>query len=175
MEAGRLELEEEAFFLRGVIAECLPVVQNHAAQAGVEIIAEPEDELVLWADRRIVKQMVLNLLSNAIKFTPNGGKIFVRSYQFESGGHVLEVKDTGVGMTDNELQVALQPFGQVAGIMTRDHSGTGLGLALVNTFMGLHEGKVEIESRKSEGTSARLVFPESRAVKPVSDDSESAA
>lgn len=172
VEAGRLELEEEAFFLRGVVAECLPVVQSHAADRGVEIISEPEDELVLWADRRIVKQMILNLLSNAIKFTPDGGKILVRSYEVADGGHILEVQDTGIGMTDSELQVALQPFGQVEGVMSRNHSGTGLGLALVNTFMGLHEGRMEIESRKSEGTSARLVFPASRAVKPSSDNQE---
>lgn len=170
VEAGRLELEEEAFFLRGVIAECLPVVQSHAAQSEIELVTDTEDDLVLWADRRIVKQMILNLLSNAIKFTPQGGKIFVKSYATEEGSHILEIRDTGIGMTDSELKVALQPFGQVAGIMTREHSGTGLGLALVNTFMGLHEGTVEIESRKSVGTSARLVFPESRAVKPPAEE-----
>jgi len=172
VEAGRLELEEEAFFLRGVIAECLPVVKNHAANTGVTIHPETEDDLVLWADRRIVKQMILNLLSNAIKFTPAKGQIYIRSFAGTDGSHVLEVKDTGIGMTEAELKVALQPFGQVEGVLTRNHSGTGLGLALVNTFMGLHDGKIEILSAKGDGTSARLVFSEARVVKPAETGAE---
>lgn len=167
VEAGRVELDEEAFFLRSLVKECLPIVRAHAEHAEVALVSEAEDDLVLWADRRIVKQMLLNLLSNAIKFTPKEGQVTVKSYAGPDGSHVLEVQDSGIGMTDTEIRVAKQPFGQVQSVMTNSQPGTGLGLALVNTFMGLHEGTFEISSRKGDGTQAKLIFPQSRAVKPA--------
>jgi signal transduction histidine kinase len=167
VESGSVELEEEAFFLRSLVKECLPIVQRHADHSHINLVSEAEDDLVLWADRRLVKQMLLNLLSNAIKFTPDEGVVVVRSYAGDSGSHILEVHDSGIGMTDSELAVAMQPFGQVHGLMTSAQQGTGLGLALVNTFMGLHEGVFEVVSRKGEGTQARLIFPQARAVKPA--------
>jgi signal transduction histidine kinase len=167
VEAGKVELEEEAFFLRSLVKECLPIVSDHAQRAEVELISEAEDDLVLWADRRIVKQMLLNLLSNSIKFTPLGGTVRVISHAGNDGSHILEVQDSGVGMTDTELRMAKEPFGQVQSVMTNNHAGTGLGLALVNTFMGLHGGRFDLISEKGEGTRAVLIFPAERAVKPA--------
>ena len=172
VEAGRIELEEEAFFVRSLVKDCLPIVKRHADHNHIVLISEAEDDLVLWADRRLVKQMLLNLLSNAIKFTPNGGEVTVRSYAEPDGSHVLEVQDSGLGMTETEIGVAMQPFGQVQSVMTNNQQGTGLGLALVNTFMGLHEGQFEMTSMKGEGTYARLIFPQTRAVKPAADPSD---
>jgi len=170
VEAGSVELEEEAFFLKGLVEECMPIVKSHADQALVALVCEAEDDLVLWADRRIVKQMLLNLLSNAIKFTKETGTVTVRSYASSDGSHTLEVEDSGVGMTEDELEVAMRPFGQVESITTSNQPGTGLGLALVNTFMELHQGTLEVISRKGEGTKALLIFPHARAVKPSSTD-----
>lgn len=167
VEAGRVELEEEAFFLRSLVSECLPIVQTQVEENNVSIMTELQDDLVLWADRRIVKQMLLNLLSNALKFTPTGGTVRVISCAGRDGSHILEVQDSGVGMTSTELRVAMEPFGQVQSVMVNNHSGTGLGLALVNTFMGLHDGKFEVLSEKGQGTRARLVFPSARAVSPA--------
>ena len=70
-------------------------------------------------------------------------------------------------MTEAEARVAMQPFGQMQSVMTNTHNGTGLGLALVDTFMVLHEGIFEMSSQKGEGTRALLIFPQSRAVKPA--------
>ena len=115
---------------------------------------------VLWADKRIVKQMLLNLLSNGIKFSQKGGEILVKSYARPDGSHVLEVFDHGIGMTDLEIDLALEPFSQVqASKVYGDNAGAGLGLALVNTFMGLHDGTVELKSKMGKGTHARLVCP----------------
>ncbi|UTW60077.1 hypothetical protein KFE96_07135 [Kordiimonas sp. SCSIO 12603] len=172
VEAGQITITEEAFFLRSLVTDCLPIVQARASEQGIYFVSKTEDDLVLWADKRIVKQMLLNLLSNAIKFSQKGGEILVKSYARTDGSHVLEVFDHGVGMTNEEIDLALEPFSQAqASKVYGDNAGAGLGLALVNTFMGLHDGTVELTSKKGRGTHARLIFPASRAVKPSDDDS----
>jgi len=167
VEAGHMELEEEAFFLHSLVKECLPIVESQADTAGLAVLVETDDDSVLWADRRIVKQMLLNLLSNSLKFTAAGGTIRIKSYTDGESVHVLEVKDSGIGMSPAEVKIALEPFAQVHSVMINKHNGTGLGLSLVKTFMELHGGKFEIESEQGKGTCARLTFPQERAVSSV--------
>lgn len=171
IEVGQMELEEEAFFLRSIIRECIPIIQSQAdhMKNKVTIVTDEDDEVVLWADRRLVKQMLLNLLSNSLKNTPSVGTITVRSYA-SGEGHVLEVEDTGKGMSKEEVQALLEPFNSFGNTMVRPKGTGGLGLAIVKTFMGLHEGKIDIQSKQPGGTKARLIFPEQRAVKAGNTD-----
>ena len=111
-----------------------------------------------------MKQVLLNLLSNAVKFTPSGGSVVVNTALDGSGDFLVRVKDTGIGMTSDEITIALTPFGQVESSLSRRYEGTGLGLSLSKGLVELHGGKLEIESAPQEGTSVTIRFPASRVV-----------
>jgi signal transduction histidine kinase len=116
------------------------------------------------ADATRLKQILLNLLSNAIKFTEPGGAVEIAARRATGGGIVLEVRDTGPGMTGDEIAIALEPFGQVDGGHNRCHEGTGLGLPLARRLAVLHDGSLEVESEKDRGTTVRVTLPASRLV-----------
>ncbi|WP_417451120.1 sensor histidine kinase [Kordiimonas sp.] len=164
VEAGKLELDEQQFCLGELLEECLPIVEFNAREKSLSLSQDVAKDLQLWADRRIVKQMILNLLSNAIKFTKKGGSVTAATLEMPDGGYAIIVKDTGEGMHQEEIAVALEPFGQIESVMTRSHEGTGLGLSLVRTFITLHGGDIFIESQKGRGTSVCLKFPPARSL-----------
>jgi len=110
----------------------------------------------------MVRQIMINLVGNSIKFTPAGGSVLVRGQALAGGGYGVSVRDTGVGMTAEEITRALQPFGQVDNHMTTSHKGTGLGLPLAKAMMELHGGTLEVTSAPNEGTTIQLIFPAAR-------------
>jgi signal transduction histidine kinase len=113
------------------------------------------------ADPLRLKQILLNLLSNAIKFTPRGGS--VRLSVSRAGGElVLTVVDTGIGMRPENIPIALEPFRQIDGSLSRQHQGTGLGLPLAKRLTELHGGTLEITSEPGEGTCVAVRLPLSR-------------
>jgi two-component system cell cycle sensor histidine kinase PleC len=119
----------------------------------------------LVVDRLRFKQALLNLCSNAIKFTPPGGTVHVEAAHGPDGGFVLTVRDTGIGMSPDQIPMALEPFRQVASPFARNVEGTGLGLALVKSLIECHDGRLEIESALKKGTAVRLVLPPERTVR----------
>ena len=142
------------------INKSIRFVTGRADEAKVKIsVKVPPDNPTLIADERIFKQMLINLLSNSIKFTPSGGSIEVGVSQVEGEGLRVDVKDTGIGIKDDDLATALASFGQIDGSLGRSYDGTGLGLPLVKSFMEMHGGVFEIESEFGVGTTASLVFP----------------
>jgi len=119
----------------------------------------------LIVDRLRFKQALLNLCSNAIKFTPPGGAVHVSAHRTQDDRFALTVRDTGIGMSPEQIPVALEPFRQVASPFARNAEGTGLGLALVKSLIECHGGGLEIESALHKGTSVRLVLPAERIVR----------
>ena len=111
--------------------------------------------------------MIMNLLSNSIKFTPEGGRISINATVEQDMKMYLSITDTGIGLTDQEVEIALSPFGQIDSSLNKRGTGTGLGLTLVKSLMELHEGSFELFSQKGIGTTATLIFPAKR----VSDSS----
>jgi signal transduction histidine kinase len=111
-----------------------------------------------------VKQMLINLLTNAVKFTPEGGIVRIIVERGAAGELLLKVADTGIGLTTNEIAIALIPFRQVESGLNRKHAGTGLGLPLVKSLIELHGGSLKIESEPQRGTTVTLSFPASRVV-----------
>jgi len=166
LEAGRLELKEETFVLRAVVKESLRLVAERAKRAKIEIVTEVPPELPqLLADRRRIKQVVLNLLSNAVKFTPDGGTVSVSAeLEPDSGALILCVSDTGIGMSDEEIPIALAPFYQVGNVIDRKFEGTGLGLPLSKDLIELHGGSLSLESVVGKGTTVRVLLPKDRLV-----------
>ena len=98
----------------------------------------------LLCDSTRLKQILLNLISNAIKFTRKpGGTVVIAAHGGPDGTFVFQVRDTGLGMTEDEIEIALQPFGQVDDSNTRRYEGTGLGLPLAKRLAELHGGSLE--------------------------------
>jgi signal transduction histidine kinase len=119
---------------------------------------------LLICDSTRLKQILLNLISNALKFTERDGSVVVAVHRGPDGSIVFEVRDTGGGMTAEEVDIALQPFGQVESGHTRRHEGTGLGLPLAQKLAELHGGSLCIQSEKGRGTTVIVTLPASRVV-----------
>jgi signal transduction histidine kinase len=124
-----------------------------------------EDPLwLVLADRRSLKQILLNLLSNALKFTEAGGQVIVSSLHGEAGSVVLRVRDTGIGMSQDDIVQAMKPFQQLE-TAPRQAVGTGLGLSLTKALVEANRASIHLESAPGAGTCVDLVFPLPRVLK----------
>lgn len=157
LEAGKVEARFESFDLNKVLNSSFSVCKNMADRKQIIGVISPCD-IMLETDTRIMKQVFINVLSNAIKFTPVGGEIRVDS-EVQNGHCLIKIMDTGVGMTEEEILIALEPFSQVEGRYNRENAGTGLGLPLVLRFMELLGGSLKVESTKDIGTTINLTLP----------------
>ena len=163
IEAGKLELSKEALNIQAVIGEVIRMMRERAECRCIEVIAELSDEEIdTWADERAMKQIFLNLLSNAIKFSKEGGRVHIRVTSNRPDLAVVEFEDFGIGMTEEEQERALQPFGQAKPSTTRNYGGTGLGLPITKGLIEAHGGKLEIRSRAGHGTIVRVILPAER-------------
>lgn len=161
VEAGRLEMYPSEVDTEELLTQCIRLVRARSQEAGLVLDYKVTPETFTFsADRRLCKQILLNLLTNSIKFTDSGGHIYVTAEQVQNGGCRLIVEDTGSGMSEEEIEKALTPFGQVDGTMTRRHEGTGLGLPLVAAFVDVHKGTLDISSAKGMGTKITVTLPD---------------
>ncbi|HEY0281482.1 MAG TPA: HAMP domain-containing sensor histidine kinase [Rhizomicrobium sp.] len=171
-EAGKLELYPEPVQLPQLFDDCVRLVAERARKQGLTITQSvPRDFPCLDADALRLKQILLNLLSNAVKFTLAGGSVTVEAACAGDGGIVIRVSDTGIGMAEESIPIALEPFRQIASPMSRNVEGTGLGLSLVRTLTEQHGGRLEIQSTPSVGTTVELCFPPGRTVRENLDKS----
>lgn len=164
-EAGKLEISDEIVDVFESTQSCIRLCQARADSTGAALVDEMSPDLpLLRADRRRLKQILINLITNALKFTGGAGTVTIRGFINEAGWMVIEVKDSGIGMTEQELDKALEPFGQVDTAINRRHPGTGLGLPLTKSMVEVHGGRLVIESRVGEGTLVRTLFPSHRVI-----------
>ena len=166
VEAGQLQLDDQLIDLDDLLHTCERLIAKAAARQDVQLIVESQAVgAVLRADPIRLKQILLNLLSNAVKFTPAGHKVELTARR-EEEAFVIEVRDTGIGMTPDDVVLALQPFQQVDNSFSRRHEGTGLGLPLTKSLVELHGGVLTIESAPSIGTTVAVRLPSWRFVNP---------
>jgi signal transduction histidine kinase len=163
IEAGKLELSKEWLNIRHLIGEVIRMMREQAESRGIELSIKLSDEEVdIWADELAMKQIFLNLLSNAIKFSRDGGEVCIRVVSDQPDLVIVQFEDHGIGMNEEELERALQPFGQAKPSTTRNYGGTGLGLPITKGLIEAHGGKLAIESRAGQGTIARISLPTER-------------
>jgi signal transduction histidine kinase len=164
IEAGKFELDFTAVELPDLVHECVASLQPLAKRERILLRTSFAANLPsVIADPRRLKQIVLNLLSNAIKFTAIGGQVIVSGSLIEGGQLRLRVRDNGVGMTKDEIALAMQPFHQLD-TAPRNQTGTGLGLPLTKALVDANRARFELTSARGVGTSADVVFPPERLV-----------
>jgi PAS domain S-box-containing protein len=163
VEAGRMELSFTSVSLGDMVTACVSLMQQEAARARIVLRTSFAGKLPpVVADERSVRQIILNLLSNAVKFTDAGGQVIVSTALTDRGEVAFRVRDTGIGMTETEIEAALEPFRQLA--TARRGGGTGLGLPLTKALVEANRGTLQISSTKSEGTLVEVVFPPTRVL-----------
>ena len=165
IEAGKLELHEEAMDVSEAVGSCLFLVKGRAETGGVNLKRDlPDDIAPLYADKRKLKQILINLLSNAIKFTPAGGEVAIRAWSRPDAGYVFQVIDTGMGIALEDIPTALAPFKQLENDLNRKFDGTGLGLPLTKSLAEMHGGSLDLQSEVGVGTTVTVRFPAKRVV-----------
>jgi PAS domain S-box-containing protein len=164
VEAGQLELNFTAVNLNDTADNAMKMLQEAATGARVVIRkAMPADLPNVVADQRSMRQIMLNILSNAIKFTDPGGQVIVSAIMNQSGELKFRVKDTGIGMNDDQLRDALEPFKRVV-TAGREVQGTGLGLPLTKALAEANRTTFSISSEPRKGTLIELTFPTTRVL-----------
>lgn len=165
VESGRFHLSERNVDVRQVCDEAISLVLKYpdADKRKIDLHFLTSAQ-VLYADDRVIKQILLNLLSNAIKFTQDDGQIDVTFYDTDKGELAIEVKDNGIGIAADKMKKLFTPFTQVENIFTRAHAGSGLGLSLVKHLIELHGGSVSMQSQEGRGTTVTVYFPSKRVL-----------
>ena len=165
IEAGQLELTEQVVDVREIVDACLLLLRERAQVKGIDLHSEVDASIrPIFADQRLLKQILINLLSNGVKFTSQGGSVIVRCVQSETAGHVLEVSDTGSGIANDDIPRLMEPFRQGDGSLTRKHEGSGLGLTLSRLHAEAHGGDLQVFSELGKGTTVRISLPASRII-----------
>ena len=165
IEAGKLELTFARVDLNMQVQQCVALMQPQANRERIIIrtsLAPTLPQVV--ADARSVRQIVINLLSNSIKFTGAGGQVIVSTTLNDDGEVVLRVRDTGVGMSEQDIVIALEPFRQLATSTRWGSSGTGLGLPLTKALAEANRANFSISSRLNAGTLVEISFPSTRVL-----------
>lgn len=159
IEAGRLELKPEPFNLNHIVNATVEELRSLADEKhlSLQVKVEPPDVQVVNDPSRL-RQVLVNLLSNAIKFTEAGG-VWVNVSLFSSDRITIIVRDTGIGIAQEQLKQIFEPFRQVDQTTTRKHPGTGLGLAITDSLVQMMQGRISVESQVGKGSTFRVDLP----------------
>lgn len=164
IEAGKVELDEQEIDMHGLIQSVTRIMANRAFSSGLEINEIIAENLpYLYADPRLVRQILINLVTNAIKYSHRSGIIDIRAGLMADGAMELVVQDYGVGIPKERIKDAMEPFGQIHDpTRSSGQQGTGLGLPLTKAMAELHGGRLELESDTGAGTKITIRFPAGR-------------
>jgi signal transduction histidine kinase len=162
-EANKFVLNEDAFALAETLDWVVRLVGEAVKQQEIALRVEAERPLpIFMGEERLIRQALLNLVANAIKFTPAGGDVVIRSRAPEDSDITIAISDSGLGMRQEDIPIALMPFGQIDPSLTRKFGGAGLGLPLAKKFIELHGGALTIDSAPEQGTTVTVTLPAAR-------------
>jgi two-component system, cell cycle sensor histidine kinase PleC len=167
IEAGRVDLDEHEIDVSEAIDSVARMMASRAFSSGIHLQVEAEDHIPkLFADGRLIRQVLINLVSNAVKFSRRGGVVTIQAKLNVDREMQIIVKDTGAGIPKNKIRQALEPFGQAhdSAHAARENQGTGLGLPLAKAMVELHGGYLELESDVGVGTIVTITFPSRRVL-----------
>ncbi len=161
--SGKLDLNFGSVDLNAAVAACVSMIQPQANAGRVIVRSQLASSLPpVVADERSVRQILLNLLSNAAKFTEAGGQVVASTSLTERGEVKIRVRDTGIGMSQDDVKKALEPFRQIPG--PRSSGGTGLGLPLTKALVEANRAAFTISSDPGKGTLVEVTFPSTRVL-----------
>jgi PAS domain S-box-containing protein len=158
IEAGRMEVSPEVVNMAGLLDDCLTKIRPLAEPKAIELEFDVPAEVRVWADARRLRQVILNLLSNAVKFTPAEGTVRVVARQSEESMQ-LDVTDTGIGIAPEHLATIFNEFTQIDSTLSRESTGTGLGLPLSRKLVTLMGGTLSVNSRLGLGSTFTVQLP----------------
>jgi two-component system cell cycle sensor histidine kinase PleC len=172
IEAGKMQLQPEPIEPAQLLEQCVRIMRARAEEKTIKLGVEGQPLPSVEADPRAIKQVLLNLMSNAVKFTPEGGKVIVRTFD-AADGVVIQVADTGIGIPEEDLHRVGRPFEQIENQHSKVHQGSGLGLALSKSLIELHGGTLRIDSVLGKGTTVSFTLPTQAAVVAPSETESS--
>lgn len=176
IESGNRQLNEGVVDIQSVIYDVLALNETKIKASKIHVEDKTKlSSFKMVGDAVALKQMLINIMSNAIKHSPENGLIVIDNELDQKNRLCLSISDTGAGLTEEEIQKALSPFGQIDAGFDRKGSGTGLGLTLVQSLMDLHGGELEMVSQKGFGTTVTLMFPENRVAQLSNKSSDKSA
>jgi two-component system cell cycle sensor histidine kinase PleC len=160
IESGTFQLDLGNYPLRELVISAVSLVEPRIVEKKQRLALVIPDYLPLVrADSRRLKQILINLLSNAHKFTLPGGHITLAVARIDSRFLAITVRDSGIGMTPEQLVLALKPFGQANSTHSRPQEGTGLGLPITKALIEQHGGRMWIDSAEGQGTTIVFTIP----------------
>jgi signal transduction histidine kinase len=166
IDSGFMKINLTRRNLISIIEDITLSVASYAESKGIEVVFDTEtEEKIVSCDPDKIERIMLNLISNSIKFTPKGGSIDVNVYDGEES-ILISVKDTGIGIPKDKLDVIFERFRQVDSSLQRPYEGSGIGLSLVKALVEAHGGSISVRSTLGEGTEFLVEFP----VKALEDE-----
>ncbi|MDD2782064.1 ATP-binding protein [Sulfuricurvum sp.] len=158
IEAGKMEVHKTLFSMNDLMKEITVLTEPMAEKKRLTCIAVMDKEIEIYADRQLIKQVLINLITNAIKFSPEGESI-VLEYTHEDQRELFSLCDHGHGIPKAKFEMLFDPFTQIREHQNDAIKGTGLGLAIVKKIIELHEGEIWVESVVGEGSCFNFTLP----------------
>lgn len=143
-----------------VLRTCIPACEKRAEESGIRFIPKISENMPLVvADAEHISSTIARMLDNAFRFTPQGGAVALTVREAATAKILFCISDNGIGMSPDEVTVALTEFGQIDNRLDREHEGTGLGLPIAKALTELQGGEFIIRSEKDVGTHVLMLFP----------------
>jgi signal transduction histidine kinase len=172
IDAGKVTVEKSRVAVPETILLVCGMMHDKASKRGIGLTQDIEPGIdAIVTDAVKLRQILLNLLSNAIKFTAEGGDVMLHIGRV-ADGIAFSIRDTGIGMDEAGIRIAMSPFGQIESPFSRMHEGTGLGLPLTQRLVGLIGGRMEISSEKGVGTLVTVTLPAEERATPAQPAAE---